>query len=476
MARRASGNELVLGGRRAGVRLGDWLYQEIRSAILSGRLGRGVLLPATRELAEEQGVSRRLVVTAYERLKEEGYLSSVGGSGTRVSESVPEDFASGGESRKVAPEEERLPEVYRRPARAFRPIEPALDEFPVEVWGKAAVRVLRRASVKTLAGGDALGMLELRRAIVAYLGTSRGLSCRAGNVIVTSGTQQSLDLLARVLLQPGDSVWMEDPGYVGATEAFQNAGAKIVAVRVDEHGLNFELGKKLCAKPKLVYLTPAHQFGMGVTLSLERRFALLRWARENQVAVLEDDYDSEFRFRGRPVPAMKGMAGGDAVVLMGSFNKVLFPSLRLGYVVAPDVLVERIVRLRFQTDRYPAAIPQAILARFMEEGHFARHLRRMRMIYAERCEVLVAAVEKQLDGILRLPEIQAGLNTPAFLENGMSSREASLRAAAENIEAWPLDRFALRRRDLRGLLLGFAAFRPREIRAGVEALARALGN
>lgn len=458
------------------MRLGEWLYQEIRGAILSGRLGRGLLLPATRELAEAQGVSRRVVVTAYERLQEEGYLSSVGGSGTRVSESVPEDFVASSASASAMQREERLPEIYRRPARAFRPIEPALDEFPLEVWAKTAMRVLRRSSVKMLAGGDALGMLELRRAIVAYLGTSRGLSCGAGNIIVTNGTQQSLDLLARVLLQPGDSVWMEDPGYVGATEAFQNAGAKIVAVKVDEQGLNFELGKRLCAKPKLVYLTPAHQFGMGVALSLERRFALLRWARVNDVALLEDDYDSEFRFRGRPVPAMKGLAGGDSVILLGSFNKVLFPSLRLGYIVAPEALVERIVKLRFQSDRYPAAIPQAILSRFMEEGHFGRHLRRMRMIYAERCDALVSAVERHLDGVLALPEIQAGLNTPAFLLNGMSSREASRRAAAENIEAWPLDRLTLRRRDLRGLLLGFAAFRPREIRAGVEALARALGQ
>jgi GntR family transcriptional regulator/MocR family aminotransferase len=223
-----------------------------------------------------------------------------------------------------------------------------------------------------------------------------------------------------------------------------------------------------------VYLTPAHQFVLGTTLSLNRRFDLLRWARRSGAVLIEDDYDSEFRFSGRPVPAMKGLDGADSMFLIGTFNKVLFPALRLGYMVVPDAWLDRVLALRYQVDRYPAGIPQAILARFIEEGHFGRHLRRMRELYGRRRLALADDVDRYLRGVLALPEIMAGLSTPAYLLNGMSSKQAATLASNAQVEAWGLDRFALKRRDLRGLVLGFAPFTNREIRTGVQALAKAL--
>jgi GntR family transcriptional regulator/MocR family aminotransferase len=475
MPRQAPDAAIALGPRPPGTTLTQWLYEELRSAILSGRLRRGARLPASRDMASVYGISRRVVVNVFEQLQAEGYLISRVGAGTVVGEHVPEDYAAHSAAPPGPPfQVDRTLAIYRRPVRPFRPIEPALAEFPVSVWSKTAARSLRQISIRSLAGGELAGAPILREEIAHFLGNSRSVACSADQIVIVSGTQQALDLLARLLLEPGDPVWMEDPGYAGAVEVFRNAKAKIIPVRVDEHGLDPVRGRRLCAHPKVVYLTPAHQFGIGTTLSLERRFDLLQWSAASGAILWEDDYDSEFRFSGRPVPAMKSLDGGDSVFLLGTFNKILFPSLRLGYIVAPHAWVDRLLALRFQIDRYPPAIPQAILGRFMAEGHFARHLRRMRELYAQRCGAMQYDVARYLKGALRLPEIQAGLCTPAYLTNGMTSREASARASEAGLEAWPLDAACLRRRDLHGLILGFAAFNEQEIRNGVLGLAKAL--
>ncbi len=476
MPRRAPEADLVLPPRPANLTLTRWLYEGIRSAILEGRLHRRARLPATREFALQHGVSRRIAVNVFEQLQAEGYLTSRVGAGTTVSGKVPEDFLAQADRRPTPPTlstPAALPS-HLRPIRAFNPIEPALSEFPMTLWARIAARVNRRVGTRALSAGDPAGLRELRQAISGYLGASRGVACSPDHIVIVSGTQQSLDLLARLLLAPGDPVWFEDPAYTGAVDAFRNARARIVPVRVDEHGLPPALGRRLCPNPKAVYLTPAHQFGLGVTLSLDRRLDLIRWAQSNHVALIEDDYDSEFRFLGRPVPAIKGLDDSGAVFLLGTFNKSLFPGLRLGYMVVPDAWLDRLLALRHASDRYPPALSQMILARFMADGHFARHLRRMRELYGARRAALQTDVDRYLRGVLRLPETQAGLNTPAFLLNGMTGRRASDLAAAEGIDAWPLDQFALQRRDLRGLILGFAAFTEPEIRTGVLALAKAL--
>lgn len=476
MARTATEAPLILPPRPPGIALNRWLYEALRDAILSGRLQRGMKIPATRSLAESYGISRRTAVNVYEQLREEGYLSGKVGAGTIVSPKIPEDYLARAGAGLHANEEPRsyLPAIYARPARAFRPIEPAISEFPVAVWARVAAKVMRRANVASLAGGDPAGLPILREAIAAYLGASRGLICSSHQIMIVSGAQQALDLLARILLRPGDQVWIEDPGYVGAVDAFRNAQAELVPVKVDCDGLDPTLGRRLCPSPRAVYLTPAHQFGLGVTLSLPRRLDLLQWARESQAILIEDDYDSEFRFAGRPVPALRGLQGAEDVFHIGTFNKVLFPALRLAYIVVPNRWMDALLALRFQTDRYPPVISQLVLAGFIQEGHFARHLRRMREIYGQRRAALQTDAERYLGGILELPEIAAGLNTPAYLRNGMDSREAADLASRHDVEVWPLDRFALRRQDLQGFVLGFAAFNEREIRKGVLSLAKAL--
>jgi GntR family transcriptional regulator/MocR family aminotransferase len=474
--------DLALAERGPDITLTRWLYEELRRAILEGRLPRGSVVPPTRTLARTHNVSRRIVVNVFDQLRDEGYLTARTGSGTTVSDSIPEDFlpAQRPMKRRRRPQPSALDELdfYRRPVRPFRPIEPALSEFPIDVWARITARAIRGASTALLAGGDAAGHRPLREAISDYLGAARGVSCSPDHICITSGTQQSLDLVSRAVLRPGDRVWIEDPGYPDAVAAFESVGAKIVPIPVDEHGMKFDLARvgSTRRKPTAVYLTPAHQFPLGSVLRLDRRLDLLRWTREHNIAVFEDDYDSEFRFAGKPVPAMKGLAGAEHVFLLGTFNKSMFPALRLGFLVIPDAWVELVLNIRRQTERYAAALPQAALAAFLSEGHYTKHLRRMRELYGARLHTLQEEAKRHLAGVLALPEIQAGLNTPAYLLNGTTSQQAVELASKADIEAWPLDRFAIARRDLSGLVLGFAAFNEREIRAAVIKLARALAK
>jgi GntR family transcriptional regulator/MocR family aminotransferase len=470
MARRAPDLTLTLGSRRAGQTTTSWLYGELRTAISSGRLGRGSRLPATRDLSARYGISRGVVVDVYDHLSEEGYVTSRVGAGTTVRAEVAEDFLA--TARALAPPTRRAPRATI--VRPFCPIEPALDEFPMRSWARIAARVLARRGVGQLARGDPAGSHGLREAVAGYLRASRGVACSSDQLVIVSGVQQGLDLVARLLIQPGDPVWVEDPGYRGAVDAFRNARARIVPVRVDEDGLDPADGRRRCARPAAVYLTPAHQFWLGSSLSSERRIELLRWAKQTGTALIEDDYDSEFRYRGAPVPALRGLPGGESVFLLGTFNKVLFPSLRLGYVVVPDASIDRVLALRYQTDLYPPALSQAILAGFIEGGHFARHLRRMRECYGARLSALSRELGCYLRGVVQLADVQAGLSTAAFLARGVSTPLVVAHGARHGLDLWSLDRYALQRRDLRGFCLGFAAFSERQIHDGVITLARAI--
>jgi GntR family transcriptional regulator / MocR family aminotransferase len=291
---------------------------------------------------------------------------------------------------------------------------------------------------------------------------------------MVSGVQQGLDLIARLLIKPGEAVWVEDPGYFGAIAAFRQAGARIIPVPVDEGGLSVSQGEKLWKSAKAAYLTPAHQFPLGMAMPVERRIAVLKWARETGAFLIEDDYDSEYRFDGRPMPALQGLDKAGSVIFLGTFNKVLFPSLRLGYLVAPTALLDPLLALRLGVDLHPPGLDQAILCDFMTEGHLGRHIRRMRDMYANRLDALQHDARRYLAGLLDVSPIQAGLNTAGFLRNGMVSRQAEAVAAKHGIEAPGLDRFTLKRRNVEGLLLGFAGFDEREIRRGIVTLAGAL--
>lgn len=471
MPRRAPEFTIVVGKPRAGATITAWLYDELRAAIVAGRLPRGARLPATRDLSARYGISRGVVVGVFEQLREEGYVTSRVGAGTTVRAQVAEDYLSS--TGAVAPLS-RPRAAQARAVRPFCPIEPALTEFPMRTWSRITARVLDRSSIGSLARGTPAGSRQLREAVAGYLGASRGVACSTEHIVIVSGAQQGLDLIARLVIRPGDPVWIEDPGYSGAVDAFRNARARIVPVRVDHDGLDPAHGRRQCTRPAAVYLTPAHQFCLGSSLSPQRRAELLHLAKNTGAVLIEDDYDSEFRYSGPPLPAMRGLEGAESVFMLGTFNKVLFPSLRLGYMVVPDPWVDRVLALRYQTDLYPPAISQAVLAGFIEGGHFARHLRRMREQYGARLAALQAEIKRHLGGVVRLPEIQAGLSTPAYLPRDIPARLLAARAARHDLDLWPLDRYALRRRDLRGLLLGFAAFTERQIHDGVIALARAI--
>jgi GntR family transcriptional regulator/MocR family aminotransferase len=316
----------------------------------------------------------------------------------------------------------------------------------------------------------------LREAVSNYLGTARGVKCTTEQVIIVAGIQQGLDLTARLVLDSGDSVWVEDPCFFGVRSMFHALAAKIIPVPVDTNGLNVEEGKRRCDQAKLAYVTPAHQFPLGVTMSLDRRLALLDWARRTGGLIFEDDYDSEYRYSGQPIPALQGLDQGDSVIFSGSFSKVLFPSLRLGYLVVPLGLIDKFSAARYTMDRHSAVIDQAILCDFITEGHFGRHIRRMRELYASRLAVLRESAQRKLGELLTIPETEAGVNTIGWLGNGINAEAVAQAAAERSLEVIPLNRFALERQTPEGLLLGFGAVDDRELLRGVEDLTIAVEN
>ena len=483
MTKRTSTFDLVVRERQPGTALFQWIYDEVRWGILDGRLRRGVRLPSSREFARRYGVSRGTVVTAFEQLHAEGYLEGNVGAGTYVNTLLPEDFLDVKRGSATVARTTRLPKLSQyaqrlgqaasarsQPARAFRAAEAALDAFPITMWAQIASRRLRGATRTLLADIDPTGYRPLREAIANYLGTARGVRCTAEQVIIVAGIQQGLELTARLLLDPGDPVWLEDPCFFGVSAMFKALGAKIIAVPVDMSGLSVVEGQKRCDRAKLAYVTPAHQFPLGVTMSLDRRLKLIDWARRTGSLIFEDDYDSEYRYSGRPIPALQGLDHSDSVIFAGSFSKVLFPSLRLGYLVVPLELIDKFAAARYTTDRHSAVIDQAILCDFITEGHFGRHIRRMRELYASRLAVLRESVQRRLGEFLTIPETEAGVNTVGWLGNGINAEVVSQAAAERNVEVIPINRFALEKQTAEGLLLGFGAVDDHELLRGVEDL------
>jgi len=486
MAKQATSLPLSLPAAPVGVQLYRWFYDELREAILGKRLMPGARLPATRDLAKQYRLSRATVVKAFEQLASEGYVEGRVGAGTFVARVLPDELLQVGRSARSGQKRPRrvrwaayarrlkpFPEANLRPARAFRANQAALDAFPTALWAQVAARRLRRASAQLLAGGEALGYRPLRQAVAEYLNTSRGVKCTAEQVLIISGVQEGLERAAHLLLNPGDPVWVEEPGYPGARIVFGAVGAKLCPVPVDSEGLSLEEGQRRWKRAKLVFVTPAHQFPLGVTMSLRRRLALLEWAR-SKALIFEDDYDSEYRYAGHPIPAMQGLDQGDVVIFSGSFNEVLFPALRLAYMVVPPGMVDRFAAAQSVSLRHAPLLDQAILCDFITEGHFARHIRRMRELYAERLGVLLESAKENLDGLLEIPPVEAGLQTIGWLRRGISAVRAAAEAAKRGVEVIPLTRYTSRRFGREGLILGFAAVDGKELRRGAEQLAEPL--
>lgn len=453
--------------------LGQRLYESLRRAVLDGQLVPGERLPASRILAAELGVSRRIVVEAYERLVAEGFFTAATGRGTYVLRAPPLP-------RETAPLEPGPgPGAHWRalPAWGGRRA-PARHNFPGGVtdrallpwvaWRRAMMAALSEASRDTSLYADPRGEAPLRRAIARYLGYSRGLACDGDAVLITQGAQQALDLLARVRVAPGDTVAVEEPGYPPARAVFEARGARVVPVPVDEEGLQVE---RLPPAASLIYVTPSHQFPLGMPMSLTRRLALLAFARQHGALVVEDDYDGEFRFQGRPLDALKSLDRDGRVAYLGSFSKVLHSDLRLGYLVMPPGLAPALLQARAFSDGYPPMVTQGALARLMADGEFARHLRRMQRRYQARRQRLGAALARHPELWTPWPQV-AGIHVALRLAGPVPDLAARLEA--HGIRANPLAPFYLGEPPGDGLLLGFGLIDGAAIDTGVAALAESL--
>ena len=496
MARRVSdGAVLPLALDRDGAEpLHRQLYDQLRELILDGRLTAGSRLPSSRTLAKELAISRNTVTAAFDQLFAEGYLSGKVGAGSFVSDELPEESLSMGPSQMPdAPmPSPRRQGLSRRGARlaalhgtrssrratAFSIGLPDLDGFPFDVWSRLMTKAWRRPPRDLLANAEPAGYLPLRRAIVDYLRTARGVRCDPEQVIIVAGVQQAIALACHVLLDEGDTALMEDPGYLGMRGALLGAGVHIATAPVDEEGFDIDAGEAVAPDARLVCVAPSHQYPIGVTMSLARRLRLLDWAQRHDGWVLEDDYDSEYRYVGRPLSALQGLDRDGRVVYAGTFSKVMFPTLRIGYLVVPPDLAAPFRQARAALDDHPSSIAQPALAAFIEEGHFAAHLRRMRRLYAERREALAAALTDRYGAAIGLAPSEAGMHLLAHLSPdlapGVSDRDIQARAAEEGVTVSALSAYYAAPTDARGLLLGFSAVPVENMPAALDKLSRVL--
>ena len=469
------------------------LYLRIRDAIVGGEMPAGYRLPSTRVLSAQLGVARNTALLAYEQLDSEGYVQTRRGAGHYVAEFVPEAFErltatrrqpEAGRSRvapHIANDFTFVPASFRRaiPAVPFRANLPALDVAQLQAWIRLYTRFLRHAGRSARQPGyfgetDAIGDALLRRAIAEYVSLARDVRCSPEQIVITAGAQHAMDLLLRVIGSPGEKAWVEDPCFPGALAALRGAGLEPVAVTVDRDGIDVERGRRLAPQARLAIVCPSKQFPLGHVMALHRRLALIEWAREHKSWVIEDDYDSEYRFSGKTIPSLQGLDGGEFVVYVGTFSKVLFPGLRLGFIVAPPALVDPIVAVRTLAGRHGNPLDQQVLAHFILDGHLGRHVRRMRKLYQTRMEALLFSARRWLDGAVTVEPAAAGLQTVGWLRPGLDDRAVSARAAQAGVEVGHLSRYCIDEPRPPGLVFGFGAFDEGEIDAAARVLARVL--
>src|SRR5262245_61827918 len=469
--------------RRSSVPLYRQLYEGFREAILEGRLRAGQRIPSTRALAIELRVSRLPLLNAFEQLVAEGYFSSRTGSGTFVARMPTESRRTSRNVLQPAHSRRRRPvsretdfllpgasDPWLSGWGAFRVSEPALDRFPHEVWSRLLGRHGRsaRRDVRTMHYGDAMGYRPFREAVAEYLRTSRAVRCEADQVMAVSGSQQALSVAARVLVDAGSAVWVEEPGYRGARDVLRLRNARLVPVPVDAEGLDVAAGMASCPDAAAVYVTPSHQYPLGMVMSASRRLQLLDWARRSGAWIIEDDYDSEYRYESLPIASLQGLDRDARVLYVGTFSKVLFPALRLGYLVLPPDLIGRFTAVRDATDIFPPTFTQGVAADFLREGHFARHLRKTRALYRERRAALVDALRSQLGDMVEVQGDEAGMHLTACLTRRLDDRDAAVRAARQGLWIMPLSSCYLGRAARRGFVLGFAGTDVTKIPGGVR--------
>ncbi len=469
------------------------LYDWFRRAIVDGQMRPGQRVPSTRGLAAELKISRIPVLNAYEQLLAEGYFETFVGAGTCVARSIPDDALSPAAvkarkglqrtvekpgPRRMSRRGAALNRVPAHPwlniAGAFRVSLPALDHFPIGIWSKLVARHSRKPAKGIMAYGDAMGYPPFREAIAEYVGAVRGVRCHPSQILVTTGSQQALQLSAQVLLDPEDRMGMEEPGYPGARDAFMTVGAQLVPFPVDHDGINVAEIMRRGRGTRVVYVTPSHQYPLGVTMSATRRMLLLNWAVRTGAWIIEDDYDSEYRFGSRPIASLQGLDTDGRVIYVGTFSKVLFPALRLGYVVVPQDLVPAFSAARDAADIFSSTLYQAVLTDFIREGHFARHIRRMRMLYMERRRALERAIRFQMGDMLEVIGAEAGMHLVALLPRGTDDVAVSRKATQTGISAMPLSSCYLEPPARGGLILGYGGANTHQIHDGIRKLRMSL--
>ncbi|GCE28487.1 GntR family transcriptional regulator [Dictyobacter alpinus] len=481
----------------SGVALYRQLYEEMRQAILAGSLPAGVKLPSTRTLAQTLGVSRATVVLAFDQLLAEGYIYGKVGSGTYVERVLPDELLrlqdrrkGGQQTGEILPPAQPLSERGKMIAastvaplqkweqvvqhQAFRHGIPALHEFPFKLWSQLAAKRWKHIQPSDFGYSDPAGYRPLRQEIARYLQVARGVRCTEEQIIIMAGSQQALHLAAQLLIDPGDDVWIEDPCYMGARGALVSSGAQLVPVPIDDEGLAVTQGIAISPRARMAYVTPSHQFPIGTVMSLSRRLALLRWADQAGSWILEDDYDSEYRYAGHPLASLQGLDQAGRVIYIGTFSKVLFPALRLGYLVSPPELIDAFRAARSAADRHAHMLDQMVTTDFMAQEHFARHVRRMRSLYEERQLILLEAARQQLGDNVCIKSATAGMNVLAHLPARLRDTEVAQQAAQNGVAVTPISKYYIQHPPLNGLLLGYAAYNQQEIQQGMQNLARTL--
>ncbi|BCL39042.1 PLP-dependent aminotransferase family protein [Nostoc sp. MS1] len=467
------------------------VYEELRQGILSGRLRPGERLPSTRSLAQLLEVSRATITQSYDLLLSEGYLETIVGSGTFVCRQLPDDLLT------PAPIPSKLPptnssvslsaygaslsdKAFLRPSKSeveisFTYGRPAFDQFPIDLWRKLLSRhCLSHPNVLDYTY-DSQGYQPLREAIASYISRSRAVKCHAEQIIIVGGSQQGIDLITRLLINRGDWIAVEEPGYLGARRAFLAQGASLYPVSVDQSGLVVsELTKNIIPPIKLVYVTPSHQFPTGAVLSLPRRLELLAWAQKTGVMIIEDDYDSEYRYGERPIPALQGLDQGGSVIYVGTFSKVLFPALRLGYLVLPENLVYVFARAKWLADRQCSLLEQYALNDFITEGHLERHIRRMRSLYDQRRQTLVHSLFSHFGDRVKILGENAGMHLMVKIDTHLSDDETVQRAAFAGVGIQAAYPQYLKDSPGHEFILGYAELNEQQIQEGVKRLSKAL--
>lgn len=469
------------------------VYEQFRQMILTRRLRPGDRLPATRNLAEELGVSRTIITQSFEQLILEGYLLGKTGSGTFVAGVLPDTLlsvaavekrngnASGGQSineaKNLIAEDLLRRNSDKEDEKPFQTGHAALDVFPYNTWYEVSKKVFKNLKAYPLGYEEATGYEPLRNEIAKYLRMSRAVKCEADQVVIVNGSQQGLNLIVQCLLKRGDSIWMEDPGYHGMKFACKTMDVNICPVPVEKDGINVNVGIRKYPGAKLAYVTPSHQFPTGATLSLNKRLQLLEWASQHKMWILEDDYDSEFRYEGRPLASLQGLDNNGIVIYSGTFSKVLFPGLRLAYIVLPDKdMVNEVKKMKGMMDRQSPILDQLIVARFLEEGHFLRHIRKMRLLYSERRKILVKLIEENLGDYLSIQPATAGMNLTAGLSEKIDILKLKEELKKQQVIVSFINDYSLENFIKPAISLGFSAFTKYKLKTGIQKLTIAIQN